>query len=111
MKKILACFLAVIMAFAVAVPVAAAAEETTATIYLEGYGSWLFDENGKQIFPVSLDLVGGITAVFDEMTVEELQQGIIDRMAKNGPVTDQMKRDVYGNNHHGSLVNWIKSFR
>jgi glycosidase len=48
---------------------------------------------------------------FDEMTIEELQQGIIDRMAKNGPVTDQMKKDVYGNNHHGSLINWIKSFR
>ncbi len=48
---------------------------------------------------------------YDEMTIEELQQAILNRMAKNGPVTDQMKKDVYDNNHHGSLINWIKSFR
>jgi len=47
---------------------------------------------------------------FEEMTVEELQQAIIDRMAKNGPVTEQMKKDVYENVYHNSLVTWIKSF-
>lgn len=48
---------------------------------------------------------------FEEMTVEELQLTILDKMAHNGPVTDQMRRSVLDNNHHGSLVNWVKSFR
>ena len=44
------------------------------------------------------------------MSVEELQAAILDRMAKNGPVTDQMKKDVTQNVWHNSLVTWIKSF-
>lgn len=47
---------------------------------------------------------------YEEMTIEELQQAILDRMAKNGPVTDRMKQDVYENVYHNSLINWIKSF-
>ena len=39
-----------------------------------------------------------------------LQEAIIARMEKNGCVTDQMRQDVYNNNHHDSLINWIKSF-
>jgi len=31
-------------------------------------------------------------------------------MKKNGPVTDQMKKDVMENVYHDSLVTWIKSF-
>ncbi len=46
----------------------------------------------------------------EEMTVEELQQVILGKMAKNGPVTEYMEKTVYENNHHGSLVNWAKSF-
>lgn len=45
------------------------------------------------------------------MTVEELQQAILAKMANNGPVTDQMKKTVYDNIWHDSLVNWLKSFR
>ena len=48
---------------------------------------------------------------FEEMTVEELQAAILERLAKNGPVTDQMKKDVSENIWHDSLVNWVKSFR
>ena len=48
---------------------------------------------------------------YEEMTIEELQAAIIDRMAKNGPVTEQMKKDVFENIYHNSLVTWIKSFR
>ena len=48
---------------------------------------------------------------YEEMTVEELQQAILDRMSQNGPLTDRMKRDVEENVYHNSLVNWIKSFR
>lgn len=48
---------------------------------------------------------------FEEMTVEELQSAILDRMRRNGPVTEQMKKDVLENVYHNSLVTWIKSFR
>ena len=47
----------------------------------------------------------------EDMTVEELQAGILAQMANNGPVTDQMKKTVYDNIWHDSLVNWLKSFR
>lgn len=47
---------------------------------------------------------------YEEMNVGELQEAIIEKMRKNGPVTDQMKRDVLENNHHGSLLTWVRSF-
>lgn len=47
---------------------------------------------------------------FEEMTVEELQAAILERMKLNGPVTEQMKKDVLDNIYHNSLVTWIKSF-
>ncbi len=47
---------------------------------------------------------------YEEMTVEELQLCIIEKMRKNGPVTERMAKDVYENNHHGSLLNWVRSF-
>ena len=46
----------------------------------------------------------------EDMTVDELQQAILAQMAGNGPVTDQMKKTVYDNIWHDSLVNWLKSF-
>lgn len=47
----------------------------------------------------------------EEMEVEQLQALILAKMAKNGPVTDQMRRDVANNIWHDSLVNWARSFR
>ncbi len=47
---------------------------------------------------------------YEEMTVEELQAAVLERLEKNGPVTEQMKKDVAENIYHDSLVNWIKSF-
>ena len=47
---------------------------------------------------------------YDLMTVEQLQAVILSKMAKNGPVTDQMRRDVTENIWHNSLVNWANSF-
>lgn len=47
---------------------------------------------------------------FEEMTVEELQEAILERMKQNGLVTEQMKKDVLENIYHNSLVTWIKSF-
>ena len=46
----------------------------------------------------------------EDMTVDELQQAILAQMAGNGPVTDQMKKTVYDNIWHDSLVNWLKSY-
>ncbi len=47
---------------------------------------------------------------YEEMTIEELQEAILEKMRKNGPVTDQMKKDVMENVYHNSLVTWVKSF-
>lgn len=47
---------------------------------------------------------------FEKMTVEELQQAILERMKCNSPVTEQMKKDVFENVYHNSLIIWIKSF-
>lgn len=48
---------------------------------------------------------------YDEMTVEELQAAILEKMAKNGPVTPDMEKTVRDNVWHDSLVNWVRSFR
>ena len=48
---------------------------------------------------------------YEEMTVEELQNAILERLAQNGPVTDRMRQDVAENVWHDSLVRWIKSFQ
>ncbi len=47
---------------------------------------------------------------YEEMTVEELQEAILEKMRRNGPVTDYMLGTVRENTHHGSLINWVKSF-
>ena len=47
---------------------------------------------------------------YEEMSIEELQASIIAKMAKNGPVTDEMRRTVEVNTHHGSLLTWVRSF-
>ena len=48
---------------------------------------------------------------YEQMSVEQLQAVILAKMAKNGPVTDQMRRDVRANVWLNSLVSWAKSFR
>lgn len=48
---------------------------------------------------------------FEQMSVEQLQNAILAKMAKNGPVTAQMRRDVEENVYRDSLLNWVKSFR
>ncbi len=47
---------------------------------------------------------------YEEMTVEELQEAILEKMRRNGPVTEQMRRDVMENVYHNSLVTWVRSF-
>lgn len=48
---------------------------------------------------------------YEAMTVEELQEVILEKMKNNGPVTEYMLGTVRENTHHGSLVTWVKSFR
>lgn len=48
---------------------------------------------------------------YEAMSIEELQVAILEKMAQNCPVTDDMKRTVMENRHSGSLNNWVKSFR
>ena len=55
--------------------------------------------------------VADLSKAPEDMTVAELQLCILAKMATNGPVTDQMKKTVYDNIWHDSLVNWFKSFR
>ena len=47
---------------------------------------------------------------YDEMTVAELQEAILEKMKRNGPVTEYMLGTVRENTHHGSLLNWVRSF-
>jgi len=47
---------------------------------------------------------------FDDGVIRGLQEAVLARMEKNGPITDQMRRDVENNVYHDSLINWIKSF-
>lgn len=48
---------------------------------------------------------------FEKGKIAGLQEAILAIMEKNGPVTDQMRKDVMDNVYHDSLINWIKSFR
>ncbi len=48
---------------------------------------------------------------FENGKIAGLQEAILSIMEKNGPVTDQMRRDVEANVYHDSLIAWIKSFR
>ncbi len=62
------------------------------------------EEKKTETVPVDLD------KPYEEMTVEELQEAILEKMRKNGPVTDYMLGTVRENTHHGSLLNWVRSF-
>ncbi len=50
-------------------------------------------------------------ASFERGKIAGLQEAILAIMEKNGPVTDQMRKDVSDNVYHDSLIAWIKSFR
>ncbi|MCM1120374.1 MAG: alpha-amylase family glycosyl hydrolase [bacterium] len=48
---------------------------------------------------------------FQRGRIAGLQEAILAIMSKNGPLTDQMRRDVTDNVYPDSLINWVKSFR
>ena len=68
------------------------------------------NENAKILDKVGTAKTLNLNKPYEEMTIEELQEVIIGKMKKNGPVTDRMMKDVTDNTHHGSLVTWAKSF-
>ena len=47
---------------------------------------------------------------FEQGKIAGLQEAILAILERKGPVTEQMRKDVSGNTHHDSLVNWVKSF-
>ncbi len=55
-------------------------------------------------------LVIDLNKSYEEMTIEELQEAILEKMRKNGPVTDYMLGTVRENVYRDSLLNWVKSF-
>ena len=57
--------------------------------------------------PVEVDL----SKPYEQMSIEELQAAVLQKLAANGPVTEQMRRDVAANVWRDSLLNWVKSFR
>ncbi len=96
-------------------------------VELEGCSGEIFVKEGRTFEPLSIKVedtaekeeqkIPNVSAAqragksFEEMSVEELQTEILERMAQRGPVTEQMKNDVVNNIWHDSLVNWVKSFR
>lgn len=47
---------------------------------------------------------------YEEMSIDELQEAILEKMRKNGPVTEYMLGTVRENTHRGSLLCWVRSF-
>ena len=68
-------------------------------------------ETDNSMESVSDNIIIDWSKSYEDMTVEELQEAILEKMRSNGPVTDYMLKTVRENTHHGSLVNWVKSFR
>ena len=50
------------------------------------------------------------TKPYDQMDINELHDAILAKMAKNGPINDQMLRSVRENVYRDSLLNWVRSF-
>ncbi|MBQ6452457.1 MAG: alpha-amylase [Solobacterium sp.] len=94
-------------------------------VHLEGNSGEIWIPEGRTYTPVKItppktaekkpapepQRYTGPAKSYEEMTVEELQAEILAKMAKNGPVNEQMKKSVLDNIWHDSLVNWVKSFR
>ena len=59
----------------------------------------------------SAEVTDNANEAYEKGRIAGLQEAILAIMEKNGPVTEQMKKDVTDNVYHDSLINWIKSFR
>ncbi|MBR5341024.1 MAG: alpha-amylase [Erysipelotrichaceae bacterium] len=102
------------------------AENGHINLYLGGNGGeiWIRQGNEKRVYePVKIKIENTavnsemkipertLNKAYEDMTVEELQAEILNKMANNGPVTDRMKQDVLENVYRDSLLNWVRSFR
>ena len=77
MKKIISLVLSLVMLMAIAAPsMSAYAAEKTVNVYISGYGTALYDETGKQVYDVDLDLVNKLKEILDELLVD-LAKGMI----------------------------------
>ncbi len=126
MKKIIAIILTAIMLMAVAVPgMSAAAADKVVNVYLEGYGSGLWDENGDRVFPTDYDIMGNLTAVLEDL-LKDLGTGMIfgnydaycDRLYDTlAPAFAEMKldnngecTDENGNHYYGRGFNPVTRY-
>ena len=71
------------------------------------------EEMKKADIPAEIENMASaaLQEAFEKGKIAGLQEAILAVMEKNGPVTDQMRRDVMNNIYHDSLINWVKSFR
>ena len=77
----------------------------------EAYDSWTEVPASAPAKPAKETVPSGnASRSYEDGIIKGLQEAVIVRMEKNGPVTDQMRRDVEENVYHDSLINWIKSF-
>lgn len=67
-------------------------------------------EKTEELHREAAEKVINLNKPYEEMSIEELQEAILEKMRKNGPVTDYMLGTVRENTHHGSLLNWVRSF-
>ncbi len=86
-------------------------EESLTEIFVpEKKVEFIEPETEEEPIKIEKDLGLNHQKTLEEMTVEELQEAILEKMRKNGPVTEQMQKDVIENIYHDSLVTWLKSF-
>ena len=69
------------------------------------------DSPSAPLQPAAAPAQEALDEAFEKGKIAGLQEAILAIMSKNGPITDQMRRDVTDNVYHDSLINWIKSFR
>lgn len=69
------------------------------------------DNPSAPLQPAAAPGQDALDEAFEKGKIAGLQEAILAIMSKNGPITDQMRRDVTDNVYHDSLINWVKSFR
>ena len=79
---------------------------TTTDTFFRLFG---YEDGVKALAEIGFDALDMnlITCIYDE----EFSDANLEKMRKNGPVTDRMRQDVIENVYHNSLVTWVKSFQ
>ena len=65
----------------------------------------------SNFMPGAIEVINLLKKEGHELIIITARGAIIEKMKRNGPVTEQMRKDVMENVYHNSLVNWIQSFR